>query len=145
MQRSKRPVRSAEASNPDGRYPHVPAEIQFGRVLAGEVKPVHCGRIRLEDKGMTTNRNPKTIHPPVGTYAHHIEVPAGARWLVMSGQLGRELDGRVPEQPMEQLRLACENVRRNLEAAGMEVKDIVKITWYFVAPIDDRRRREVIA
>jgi enamine deaminase RidA (YjgF/YER057c/UK114 family) len=27
----------------------------------------------------------------------------------------------------------------------MEVKDIAKITWYFVAPIDDRRRRELIA
>lgn len=88
--------------------------------------------------------NPETIHAPVGSYAHQVEVPAGARWLVMAGQVGRTLDGQVPDGQVEQLEVALENVRRNLEAGGMGVDDVVKITWYFVGDADPARRREVI-
>jgi 2-iminobutanoate/2-iminopropanoate deaminase len=88
-------------------------------------------------------RNPETMHPPIGPYSHQIEIAGNARWLVMAGQVGREKDGRVPEDPIEQVELALENVRRNLEAAGMEVSDLVKWTWYLVGQIDPVRRREV--
>src|SRR5438270_5161146 len=88
--------------------------------------------------------NPATLHPPVGSYVHQVEVPAGARWLVMAGQIGRTADGRVPTDQMGQLEAALDNVRHNLKAAGMGVKDIVKITWYFVGDDDPGRRREVI-
>jgi enamine deaminase RidA (YjgF/YER057c/UK114 family) len=102
--------------------------------------------VNLEDKGMTTttNRNPETIHAPVGAYTHHVEVAANARWLAMAGQIGKRRDGSVPEEPIEQLEVALENVRHNLEAAGMGVENIVKITWYFVGDANPTRRREVI-
>jgi len=61
----------------------------------------------------------------------------------MAGQLGRTQDGVVPDDPIEQVELALENVRRNLDAAGMAVTDLVKVTWYLVGEIDVRRRREV--
>jgi 2-iminobutanoate/2-iminopropanoate deaminase len=91
-----------------------------------------------------TARNPDTIHPPLGAYSHQVEVPSGARLLLMAGQVGKMLDGRVPEDPIEQARVALENVRGNLEAAGMGVEDVVKLTWYVVGEMDAQRRREVL-
>jgi 2-iminobutanoate/2-iminopropanoate deaminase len=92
-----------------------------------------------------TFRNPNGIHPPVGAYAHHAEVIGAQRWLVMAGQVGRTADGTVPTDPLMQIQVALENVRRNLEGAGMEVKDLVKLTWYLVGDIDSGRRREIAA
>jgi len=91
-----------------------------------------------------TLRNPDTIHAPLGAYSHQVEIPAGARWLAMAGQVGADRDGRVPNDPVEQARLCLENIRRNVEAAGMEVGDIVKLTWYVVGEIDAQRRRELL-
>ena len=90
------------------------------------------------------SRNPDTIHAPLGAYSHQVEVPGGSRWLVMAGQVGKTPDGRVPEDPVEQAELALVNVKRNLEAAGMGVEDVVKLTWYVVGQIDAQRRREVL-
>lgn len=93
---------------------------------------------------MKTARNPDTVHPPVGFYSHQVEVGGSARWLAISGQVGRTPDGQVPEDPIEQLELALENIRLNLEAAGMAVGDIVKINWYLVGDVDAAARREVV-
>jgi enamine deaminase RidA (YjgF/YER057c/UK114 family) len=89
-------------------------------------------------------RNPGTVHPPVGFYTHQVEVDGSARWLAISGQVGRTPDGQVPDDPIEQLKLALENIRRNLEAAGLAIDDIVKINWYLVGDIDAAARREVV-
>jgi enamine deaminase RidA (YjgF/YER057c/UK114 family) len=93
---------------------------------------------------MNTTRDPETIHAPLGAYSHQVDVPAGSRWLVMAGQVGRTVDGRVPEDPIEQAEVALDNVRHNLEAAGMEVGDVVKLTWYVVGQMDAQRRRELL-
>ncbi|HSS62116.1 MAG TPA: RidA family protein [Candidatus Limnocylindrales bacterium] len=92
---------------------------------------------------MIERHNPPSIHAPVGPYSHQSEVPANARWLVMAGQVGRAPDGRVPDDPIDQLELALNNVQRNLEAGGMGIRDLVKVTWYLVGEIDNQRRREV--
>jgi 2-iminobutanoate/2-iminopropanoate deaminase len=91
---------------------------------------------------MTERRNPETIHPPVGPYAHQVEADGRARWLVMAGQVGRTPDGHVPDDPIEQISVALQNVKRNLEAGGMDIGDLVKWTWYLVGDVDARRRRE---
>src|SRR5688572_29399931 len=54
------------------------------------------------------------------------------------------LDGTVPEDPLAQMEVAFENILRNLRAAYMDVKDIVKLTYYLVDEIDTQKRREVI-
>jgi enamine deaminase RidA (YjgF/YER057c/UK114 family) len=53
-------------------------------------------------------------------------------------------DGTVPEDPYEQMDLAFENIFRNLRAANMDMKDIVKLTYYLVGEFDTPRRREVV-
>ncbi len=94
---------------------------------------------------MKSYRNPDTLHAPVGGYSHQVEVDAPVRWLVMAGQVGKTVEGSVPEDPITQIEVALENVRRNLETARMGVTDLVKLNWYLVGEIDTQRRLDVIA
>ena len=93
---------------------------------------------------MKESRNPQDIHAPLGSYTHQIEVKGNERLLVISGQVGMRQDGTVPEDPVEQIDVAFENIFRNLQAAGMDVKDLIKITYYLVGEIDTAKRREVV-
>ncbi|HEX2995527.1 MAG TPA: RidA family protein, partial [Anaerolineales bacterium] len=87
--------------------------------------------------------NPPDIHEPVGSYSHQIEVRGSERMLILSGQVGMRQDGTVPDDPIEQIDVAFENIFRNLRAANMDVKDIIKITYYLVGEIDTVKRREI--
>ena len=90
-------------------------------------------------------RNPETVHAPVGGYMHQVEISGRERMLIISGQVGMKQDGTVPDNPIEQLDLIFENILRNLEAADMEMKDLVKINYYLVGEWDTDKRRELIA
>lgn len=90
-------------------------------------------------------RNPQNIHKPLGLYSHQIEITGNERMLVLSGQVGMREDGSVPEDALEQIDVAFENILRNLQAANMDVKDIVKLTYYLVGEIDTAKRRELTA
>lgn len=90
-------------------------------------------------------RNPQDVHKPVGSYSHQIEVTGDERMLVISGQVGMRQDGTLPEDPYEQMDLAFENIIRNLAAAKMEVKDLIKITYYLVGEFDTAKRRELVS
>lgn len=94
---------------------------------------------------MITYRNPATLHAPVAAYTHQVDVPADARWLVLSGQIGMRGDGALAETGEEQLAVALDNIRLNLEAAGMSVGDLVKLTIYLVGEFDAERRRVILA
>ncbi len=94
---------------------------------------------------MKTYRNPPNVHQPIAAYTHQIEIKGDERILVLSGQVGRTQAGDVPEDPLEQLDLAFENLLRNLHAADMDVHDILKLTFYLVGDMDAARRRELIA
>lgn len=89
-------------------------------------------------------RSPQDVHEPVGSYSHQIEIKGNERLLVISGQVGMREDGTIPDDPLEQIDIAFENVLRNLRAAGMDVNDLIKITYYLVGEIDTAKRREVV-
>ena len=89
-------------------------------------------------------RNPQNVHQPLGSYSHQIEISGNERLLVISGQVGMREDGTIPDDPFEQIDLAFENIFRNLRAANMEVKDIIKLTYYLVGEVDTAKRREVV-
>ncbi|RPJ21726.1 MAG: RidA family protein, partial [Chloroflexi bacterium] len=82
---------------------------------------------------------------PIGSYSHQIEIRGNERMLVLSGQVGMLEDGTVPADPLAQIDIALENIFRNLRAANMDVKDIIKLTYYLVSEIDTAKRRELIA
>jgi 2-iminobutanoate/2-iminopropanoate deaminase len=94
---------------------------------------------------MKTSRNPETVHPPLAAYAHQIEISGSERLLVLSGQVGLRRDGSVPGEPIEQFEAAIDNVERNLEAAGMTLGDLVKLTIYLVGEWDRDARRQLLA
>jgi 2-iminobutanoate/2-iminopropanoate deaminase len=89
-------------------------------------------------------RNPQNVHQPVGSYTHQVEISGNERLLVLSGQVGMREDGTVPENPLEQMELAFDNILNNLRAANMDVKDILKLTYFVVGEIDTAKRREII-
>lgn len=90
-------------------------------------------------------RNPQNVHQPLGSYSHQIEISGNERMLVLSGQVGMREDGSVPDDPIEQLDIALENIFRNLQSANMGVKDIIKLTYYLVGETDTAKRRELVA
>jgi 2-iminobutanoate/2-iminopropanoate deaminase len=89
-------------------------------------------------------RNPQDVHPPLASYSHQVEIGDGERLLVISGQVGMREDGSVPENPLEQIEVAFDNIFRNLRAAGMDVRDLIKLTYYLVGEIDTVKRRELV-
>ena len=101
-------------------------------------------RVRSYPAGMKQARNPDTIHTPLGRYVHQIEVSGENRLLFLSGQIGVRPDGSVPADTFDQLVVALENVIRNLEAAGFEPTDLVKVTTYVVGDIDPGGRKAAI-
>ena len=90
---------------------------------------------------MNTPRNPDTIHAPAGRYVHQIAVANPSRLLFISGQVGETPDGTLPPDPTDQFVVAVENVIRNLEAAGLGVEALTKVTIYAVDELDATRRR----
>ena len=73
---------------------------------------------------------PKSIKPPFARYSHGVEVPAGKRLVLCSGQLGIGLDDVVPEDAGTQAELCFANIDTILGEAGMGLKDIVRINAY---------------
>lgn len=94
---------------------------------------------------MKTSRDPSTVHAPLAAYTHQIEISGQERLLFVSGQVGMTVDGQVPDDPIEQLSAALDNVERNLEAAGMEMGDLVKLIVYLVGDWDNDARRQLVA
>src|SRR5258708_38006346 len=74
--------------------------------------------------------NPKSVAAPIGTYSHGIEVPPGARWLHVAGQIGGRPDGSVPSTIEEQTEVVWQNILAVLADAGMGIGDVVKITSF---------------
>jgi 2-iminobutanoate/2-iminopropanoate deaminase len=85
---------------------------------------------------MNRKLNPSTIAPPGGRYTHAIEVPPGARWLVVSGQVGVAPDGSTPPDIGGQTENCFRNISAILADAGMSLADVVKIT-VFLTDEDD--------
>jgi enamine deaminase RidA (YjgF/YER057c/UK114 family) len=74
--------------------------------------------------------SPPAIAPPFGAYAHGVEVPAGARIVVTSGQLPLAPDGTVPEGAQAQAALCLANCAAILAEAGMGPADAIRITAF---------------
>ena len=92
---------------------------------------------------MAKTHNPETVHPPVSTYSHAIEVPPNARWLAVAGQVAMDTHGRIPEGFLAQCELAWTNLRHVLQSAGMCFEDVVKLNIYLIREEDLPAFREV--
>jgi enamine deaminase RidA (YjgF/YER057c/UK114 family) len=73
---------------------------------------------------------PKSIRPPFARYSHGVEVPAGRKLVLCSGQLGIGVDDAVPEDAGAQAELCFRNIAAILGEAGLTLSDIVRINAY---------------
>jgi 2-iminobutanoate/2-iminopropanoate deaminase len=97
------------------------------------------GRSKLRGGIMHTNHNPPTVAAPFSSYSHGVEVKPNARWLHISGQVGVLPDGRIASGITAQADAAWANIGKILKAAGMEFRDLVKVTTFI------RDRADVVA
>ena len=74
--------------------------------------------------------NPKTVHKPLGMYSHTVSVPAGAAWLVISGQVGMNAKGVTAAGAKKQAEQAYRNILACLRANKMTKEHLVKLTIY---------------
>lgn len=89
---------------------------------------------------------PKAIRPPFARYSHGVEVPAGKRLVLCSGQLGIGADDTIPEDAGAQAELCFANIAAILGEAGLGFADIVRINAYvtdraYLRPYMDVRDR----
>ena len=73
---------------------------------------------------------PPTIAPPFARYAHGVEVSAGHRLVVTSGQLGLAADGSVPESAAAQAAICFANLDAILAEAGAGRADVIRLNAY---------------
>ena len=72
----------------------------------------------------------------IGLYSEAVEAAPNQRWLFTAGTPGMDVAGRLPSDFTAQAELAWANILKALEAAGMSVHDLVKITQYLVRADD---------
>jgi enamine deaminase RidA (YjgF/YER057c/UK114 family) len=73
---------------------------------------------------------PKAIRAPFARYSHAVEVPAGARLLLCSGQLGISVVDEIPDSAEAQAVLCFEAIGACLAEVGMSFANIVRINAY---------------
>lgn len=77
---------------------------------------------------------PQSLHR---RYSQAVDLSGHSRLLFISGQIPADKDGKVPAGFEEQARLCWANVIAQLEAAGMGLSNLVKVTT-FLKRYEDR-------
>lgn len=91
----------------------------------------------------TTPINSSRAPTPSGGYSQALEVQGAQRLLFISGQIPVSAAGEVPKDFRSQAVLAWSNVLAQLEAAGMSVTNLVKVTTFLASRDHAVPNREV--
>ena len=81
------------------------------------------------------------VHPTDMSYSQASLVVAPARLLFVSGQVPADKDDQAPADFDTQCRLVWRNIETQLAAAGMALRDLVKVTTF----LSDRQYRSANA
>lgn len=79
---------------------------------------------------LTKAFNAPSAPKPAGGYCQALEISGEQRILFISGQIPETAQGEIPSDFRAQARLAWGNVFAQLEAAGMTVANLVKVTTF---------------
>ena len=79
---------------------------------------------------MNISTSPAAVHKPLGKYCHTTRVPASARWLVVSGQVGIDKNGKLMTGIRKQAEQTFRNILACLRENKMRKADLVKTTVY---------------
>ncbi|MGE4218536.1 MAG: RidA family protein [Alphaproteobacteria bacterium] len=86
---------------------------------------------------MLRKYNPEGMVAPLSPYSHACEVPPGARWLFIAGQIAIADDGSIPAGIEAQTDMIYQNIGKILKSANMGYEDLVWVNS-FLADIEDR-------
>ncbi|MBD3665347.1 RidA family protein [Sulfitobacter aestuariivivens] len=73
---------------------------------------------------------PTALRAPFGNYAHGVEIPAGARIVQTSGQLGIRTDDSIPPEAQTQAEICFASITEILRVAGMTPDNVFHIAAY---------------
>lgn len=73
---------------------------------------------------------PSSIHPPFAPYSHAVLVPEGQKLVFCSGQLGIDVNGRIPLDCGAQTELIFANIAEILAEAGLGLEHIIRINAF---------------
>ncbi len=92
--------------------------------------------------------NAKSAPDAAGGYSQAVSLEAFERLLFISGQVPEDRAGRIPDTFDEQAELVWAHVCAQLDAAGMSVANLIKVTTYLssrtYADANSRVRRVVL-
>jgi 2-iminobutanoate/2-iminopropanoate deaminase len=92
---------------------------------------------------MIDRLNPKGAPKPASNYAQAVVHDAGAKRIVVSGQVGVTLDGKIVAGMEAQLRQCWTNLFAVLKGAGFDKADLVKTVIYVTGPGQTALSRKV--
>jgi enamine deaminase RidA (YjgF/YER057c/UK114 family) len=90
-------------------------------------------------KSLSTDKAP----PAFSRYSQAVEIAAGSRLVVVSGQVGVDLDGKLAATSAGQHEQTWANLLAILAAQGLGPADIAEVTAYLTDPGDVGLYREV--
>ncbi|WP_028595278.1 GNAT family N-acetyltransferase [Paenibacillus assamensis] len=90
----------------------------------------------LAEKKRVQRINPTTLVPPMGPYTHLTVVPRGADLLVLSGQVGSDLQGHIPPELKQQLHNTLQNILRVLQSQSVTADNIFKVNIWATEEMD---------
>ncbi len=79
---------------------------------------------------------PRSIAPPAANYAHAVVSTSTTRWLHTSGVVPVGPDGEVPVELGAQAETIWANIGAMLDAADMDMSDVVSIATYVIPGLD---------
>jgi enamine deaminase RidA (YjgF/YER057c/UK114 family) len=74
--------------------------------------------------------SPTTIHPPFSNYSNGVEVPAGQKLVLCSGQLGIRKDGTVPPDAETQTAVCLDNIAAILAESGLALEHVARLNAF---------------
>lgn len=90
--------------------------------------------------------NPAGVFAPYRSYAHAVEVPAGARTVYISGLNGFEPDGvNMPPDFESQAALVWRHLGTILESAAMGYADLVSLRFFLASAADDPANVDILS
>jgi len=80
--------------------------------------------------------NPENVAPPIAQYHHITIIPKEAELVVLSGQVGNDKNGNIPEDVETQFINALENIKSILKSEGIDVSNVFKINFWLTENIN---------
>jgi 2-iminobutanoate/2-iminopropanoate deaminase len=92
---------------------------------------------------VATYLNPDSVSRPASRFSQGVLHGPVAKRLIISGQVGATADGAVVQGLEAQTELVFDNIFAVLEAAGMSLVNLVKLTIFCVMPGNAAAVREI--